>query len=193
MGKKRSTQPTPAQTDDELLDAAIAANMAAAELTDLDLIAPGQFAEEEFPELGEQCTHCGTMPAESRCARCKQRYCCIECQRAGWKQMHKVSCGSPLPTPQRIARAADLREVVSVLHEFGRANAALADLCLLRLAISLSKEKAGSCGSICRIRKAWPRYQQPCATSLRLSPVSSRPSFLQWMCTKPIRGFRTAR
>jgi hypothetical protein len=171
--KHNLTQPTPAQTDDELLDAAIAANMAAAELTDLDLIAPGQFAEEEFPELGEQCTHCGTMPAESRCARCKQRYCCIECQRAGWKQMHKVSCGSPLPTPQRIARAADLREVVSVLHEFGRANAALADLCLLRLAMSLSKEGR-------KLRLHMPDSGGVAAVSAALRHLaSSEPSFLQ--------------
>eukprot|EP00966_Prymnesium_polylepis_P079726 1847594-Prymnesium_polylepis.1 len=80
--------------------------MAAAELAELDVIAPGQFAEDEFPGLSTLCAYCGGAPAESRCAGCKQqRYCSSDCQRAGWKLVHKASCGAPLPTPQRLARA----------------------------------------------------------------------------------------
>ena len=45
MGKKNKTPAPPAMTDDELLDAAIAANQEAVSRQELDLIAPGQFAE----------------------------------------------------------------------------------------------------------------------------------------------------
>lgn len=103
MGKKNKQKPAaPAMTDDELLDAAIAANREAASRQELDLIAPGQFAEEKFPEL-------------------------------------QSSADGTLPTPPVIARA-DLPEVARILREFGRASAPLADLCLLRLTMTLSKE-----------------------------------------------------
>ena len=152
-GKKKSKKlaPVAVATDDAadnaLLDALIAANLQAAAARDdeslmarIDLIAPGQFAREEFPGLKSSCAMCGRAAAALPCAQCKLRlYCGKECQQAAWKLCHKTTCGGPWPTPPTLARAGSAA-VVDWLHEFGCSCASLTDLCLLRLSMSITKE-----------------------------------------------------
>ena len=102
--------------------------------------APACIAPANFERLSDCCSWCGNDPSGApfkRCAACGiTAYCSAECQRDAWKRAggsHKASCGSALPTPASLAGAAPTI-LVSVLAEFGRADAALAELCLGRLA-----------------------------------------------------------
>lgn len=174
MGKKKGKKVVvPADDDDELLNAAIAANKRAVEMAEIDIIAPGQFSEDTFPDLHLRCAMCGSHPADVQCGHCKQqRYCSSNCQKAAWKLQHKVTCGQPWPTPPKLARA-DLQSVVAVLREFGQANAYLADLCLLRLSMAISKEGR-------RIRLHMPDCSNVSATTAALrSLASEEPQFLE--------------
>ena len=146
---KRAPVAVVTEDDDALLDAMIAANLQAAAAAEeeslmagLDLIAPGQFAREEFPGLASSCTMCGQAAAALPCAHCKLRlYCGKACQQAAWRMCHKRTCDArtPTPTPPRLARAGSAA-VVDILLEFGRGCAPLTDLCLLRLSMSVTKE-----------------------------------------------------
>jgi len=87
---KRAPVAVVTDDDDALLDAMIAANLQAAAAAEeeslmagLDLIAPGQFAREEFPGLASSCAMCGQAAAALPCAHCKLRlYCGKACQQA---------------------------------------------------------------------------------------------------------------
>ena len=173
MGRRKFKPTQPDIADDELLDAAIAANLKAASMVELELIAPGQFAEEEFPGLKSSCALCGVHSTDTPCTSCNAaRYCSIECRKTAWKLQHKTSCGQPWPTPLRLARS-DLPEVVDVLREFGRANAPLADLCLLRLSMSLSKEGK-------KLRLHMPDSANVASTTATLRSLASEaPRFLE--------------
>ena len=65
------------------------------------------------------CAECGRAPEKlSRCSRCKVvKYCSAECQRKAW-DVHKASCGSPLPTAPRV-REATVEQLLAMLREFG--------------------------------------------------------------------------
>eukprot|EP00316_Scyphosphaera_apsteinii_P011619 CAMPEP_0119305864 /NCGR_PEP_ID=MMETSP1333-20130426/6752_1 /TAXON_ID=418940 /ORGANISM="Scyphosphaera apsteinii, Strain RCC1455" /LENGTH=422 /DNA_ID=CAMNT_0007309045 /DNA_START=90 /DNA_END=1358 /DNA_ORIENTATION=- len=101
-----------------------------------------------FPRLQHCCSLCGIDPAsDSRwqcCAKCGEtRYCGRACQVEAWKQpcAHKVSCGHRLPTPNVIAESTTV-EAATILHEFARADASLAEAAVARLAELLAQAAA---------------------------------------------------
>lgn len=100
---------------------------------------------ESFERLRSCCSLCGAEPPPDKdwplCAKCGEtRYCGRECQVAAWKQpcAHKLSCGHRLPTRRAISKGTVV-EVATILHEFGRADAGLAEACVARLAVLLAQ------------------------------------------------------
>ena len=101
-------------------------------------------ADAAFPRLRSCCSLCGAEPdgeeAFKSCGKCGvTRYCGVACQREAWKQpcAHKSSCGCELPTSNAIA-SGTLTEVATILHEFRRADASLAEACAHKLASALA-------------------------------------------------------